>query len=100
MVTGPSRTYEVDDDLTRGGANLAFAGWADESNHWVRGDLRGRGIGTWLVAHTGDWLRLGGTTRLMTYAIEDDHTPAWIRYYSRYGLAPINRTTRAWQREP
>lgn len=27
-------TYEIDDDLTRGGANLAFSGWADECNHW------------------------------------------------------------------
>lgn len=35
-------TLEVDDDLTRGGTNLAFAGWADECNHWVREDLRGR----------------------------------------------------------
>ena len=59
-------TYEVDDDLTRGGANLAFAGWADECTHWVRDDLRGQGVGTWLVAHAGAWLRLGGTTRLMT----------------------------------
>jgi GNAT superfamily N-acetyltransferase len=94
-------TYEVDDDLTRGGANLAFAGWADECNHWVRDDLRGRGIGTWLVANAGAWLRLGGTTRLMAYAIDDGaHTQAWIRYYSRYGLTPINRTTRGWQKKP
>ena len=92
-------TYEVDDDLTRGGANLAFAGWADECNHWVRVDLRGRGIGTWLVANAGSWLRLGGTTRLMTYAIDGEHTEAWIRYYARYGLKPINRTTRGWQRK-
>jgi GNAT superfamily N-acetyltransferase len=93
-------TYEVDDDLTRGGANLAFAGWADECNHWVRDDLRGRGIGTWLVANAGAWLRLGGTSHLMAYIIHSDHTQAWIRYYSRYGLTPINRTTRGWQRGP
>jgi GNAT superfamily N-acetyltransferase len=93
-------TYEVDDDLTRGGANLAFAGWADECNHWVRDDLRGRGIGTWLVANAAAWLRLGGTTRLMAYVIDSDHTQAWIRYYSRYGLTPINRTSRGWQKRP
>ena len=57
-------TYEVDDDLTRGGANLAFAGWADECNHWVRADLRGRGIGTWLMAYT----------------VDGEHTEAWTRY--------------------
>lgn len=93
-------TYEVDDDLTRGGTNLAFSGWADECNHWVRDDQRGRGIGTWLVGHGGAWLRLGTTKRLMTYAIEGDHTEDWIRHYSRYGLIPINRTTRGWQRKP
>lgn len=93
-------TYEVNDDLTRGGTNLAFSGWVDESNHWVRDDQRGRGIGTWLVGHGGTWVRLGPTKRLMTYAIEGDHTEDWIRYYSRYGLMPINRTTRGWQRKP
>jgi GNAT superfamily N-acetyltransferase len=84
--------------LTRGGANLAFAGWADECNHWVRPDLRGRGIGTWLVAHAGAWLRLGGRSRMMAYAIENEQTEACAHYYSRYGLNPINRTTRGWQR--
>lgn len=73
-------TYEVDDDLTRGGANMAFAGWADECNHRVRDELRGHGVRTWLVATAGAWLRLGGTTRLMTYVIDSDHTEAWIRY--------------------
>jgi len=91
--------YEVDDDLTRGGANLAFAGWADECNHWVRADLRGRGIGTWLVATAATWLRLGGTTRLLAYAIEDDRIADWTRYYRRYGLVPINRVIRGWERK-
>lgn len=91
-------SYEVDADLTRGGANLAFTGWADECNHWVRDDLRGRGIGTWLVGCAGAWLRLGGTTRLLAYADEDADLPRWTRYYSRHGLEPINRTTRGWRR--
>lgn len=91
-------TFEVDDDLTRGGTNLAFAGWADECNHWVREDLRGQGIGTWLVAHAAAWLRLGGTTRLLAYAIENEHIDRCTSYYGRYGLKPINRTVRGWQR--
>lgn len=89
-------TYEVDDDLTRGGTNLAFAGWADECNHWVREDLRGQGIGSWLVAHAAAWLRLGSTTRLLAYAIENDQVDRCTRYYGRYGLRPINRTVRGW----
>lgn len=92
-------TYEVDDDLTRGGTNLAFTGWADECNHWVREDRRGQGIGTWLVGHAAQWLRLGGTARLLAYAIEDEHVDRCTRYYARYGLRPINRTVRGWRRD-
>lgn len=91
-------TFEVDDDLTRGGTNVEFAGWADECNHWVREDLRGQGIGTWLVAHAAAWLRLGGTTRLLAYAIEDEHIDRCTGYYARYGLRPVNRTVRGWRR--
>lgn len=92
--------HEVDDDLTRRGANLAFAGWADECNHSVRDDLHGRGIGSWLAANAGAWPRPGGTTRPTAYIIDNNHTEAWIRYYSRYGLTPIIRATRDWQRWP
>ena len=92
-------TYEVDDDLRRGGTNLVFSGWADECNHWVRRDLRGMGIGTWLVSTAATWLRIGGTTRLLAYAVEDERIADWTRYYGRYGLAPINRVTRGWERK-
>jgi len=93
-------SYEVDDDLTRAGSNLAFSGWADECDHWVREDLRRRGIGAWLVMSAASWLRLGGTSRLMTYVIHDADAEMWIRYYARFGLSPINRTTRGWRRAP
>lgn len=103
-------SYEIDMDLTRGGAMLAFAGWADECNHWVREDLRGRGIGTWLVSEAATWMRLGGITRVMSYAIEataHEHNvaqasaiDAWRRYYARYGLRPVNRNVRGWTRTP
>jgi GNAT superfamily N-acetyltransferase len=92
-------TYEIDDDLTRGGANLAFSGWADECNHWVRQDLRGKGIGSWLVGHAGAWLRLGGTSRLLAYAIENEHVDRCTRHYARCGLMPVNRTVRGWRRD-
>jgi GNAT superfamily N-acetyltransferase len=92
--------FEVDDDLTRGGTNLGAAGWADVCNHRVREDLRGHGIGTWLVRSAVEWLRLGGTSRLLAYAVEDDRLPDWIRYYGRFGLHPVNRTTRGFERTP
>lgn len=93
-------TCEVDQDLTEGGTNMAFVGWADECNHWVREDRRGQGIGTWVVAHAARWLRLGGTTRFMAYTIENEHTDRCTDYYARYGLHPVNRTVRGWLRQP
>ena len=93
-------SFEVDDDLTRAGSNLAFSGWAEECNHWVREDLRGRGIGSWLLASGAAWLRLGGRTRLMTYVLDDADADAWLRYYARFGLVAVNRTTRGWRRAP
>ena len=101
-------SYEVDTDLTRGGSMAAFTGWADECNHWVREDLRRQGIGTWLVSEAADWMRLGGTTRVMSYAIESTahaHNAAqaaavedWRTYYARYGLRQVNRNVRGWTR--
>ena len=90
--------FEVDDDLTRGGTNLGAAGWADECNHRVREDMRGRGIGSWLVRSAAEWLRLGRTTRLLVYAVEDDDLSRWVHYWRRFGLQPVNRTTRGWTR--
>jgi GNAT superfamily N-acetyltransferase len=91
---------EVDDDLTSGGTNLGAAGWADICNHSVHEDLRRRGIGSWLVRSAAEWLRLGRTSRLLAYAIEDDLLADRARYYARFGLQPINRTTRGFERRP
>lgn len=93
-------TFEVDDDLSRGGTNAAYAAWADECNHWVREGLRGRGIGTWLVTNAAAWLRLGGKTRLMAYVVEDAGIERATAYYARYRMQPVNRTTRGWTRAP
>jgi len=90
--------FEVDDDLARGGSQVGMAGWADVGNHSVREDVRGRGVGSWLFAHGVAWLRLGGTTRLLAYAVENDELPAHARYYRRFGLEPVNRTVRGWKR--
>ena len=92
--------FEVDDDLSRGGTNLGAAGWADHCNHWVREDLRRQGIGSWLVRSAAEWLRLGGTTRLIAYTIEDERLPDSVRYFARFGLHPVNRTTRGFKRSP
>ena len=52
----------------------------------MREDLRRQGIGIWLVRSAAEWLRLGGTTRLLAYAVEDEHLDGWARYYDRFDL--------------
>jgi GNAT superfamily N-acetyltransferase len=90
--------FEVDDNHSAGGSKIRLAGWADECNHWVHEDLRGRGVGTWLFRHGAAWLRLGGTERLIVYLIDDATVDAGLGYYARFGLRPINRTVRGWKR--
>lgn len=90
--------FEVDDNHSGGGSKIRLAGWADECNHWVREDLRGRGIGSWLFRHGAAWLRLGGTERLIVYLIDNDQLDVGLKYYGRFGLRPINRTVRGWKR--
>lgn len=63
-----------------------------ECNHWVHETLRGQGIGSWLIRSAAERLRLGGTTGLIVYTIENDLADACLGYYGRYGLRPINRT--------
>jgi hypothetical protein len=99
--------FEVEDSY--GIANAQLARWADEANHWVSGQHRGRGIGSWLFRHGCAWLRLGGKDRLLAYAIErrargaepmEATAEACDRYYARFGLSRITRTRRGWQRPP
>lgn len=92
--------FEAEDGYTRGGSVMTLAGWADEANHWVRDDLRGRGIGTWLFRHGCDWLRLGGSTRLLAYATEGEGFARTEAYYASHGLRTIGRTRRGWWRNP
>jgi len=99
--------FEVED--FHGTGNAALARWADEANHWVAEPHRGSGIGSWLFRSGCEWLRLGGKDRLLTYAIESrggsyDQTEIRVRqcerYYGRFGLHPITRSRRGWQRPP
>ena len=99
--------FEVEDFY--GTANAHVATWADEGNHRVQPEYRGRGVGTWLFRHGCQWLRLAGKERLLTYAAErraeglepmEAYADKWGPYYARYGLTPINRTRRGWKRKP
>ncbi len=78
-----------------GGRNPATTAWADIGNLTVREEHRRRGIGTWLVASAGDWLRLGGFDRLVDYVWpEQEEARAFL---ASAGFRHLTRTERGWQ---
>ena len=87
---------DVDVDRTAGGTRSRFAGWSDIGNLWVEEAHRRRGIGTWLLAHAADWLRLGGMERLVDYAWpeEDD----LLGFLAATGFRELTRTESGWRR--
>ena len=89
--------FEVQADLTAGGALSRLAGWADVWELHVEPGLRRRGIATWLVGHGADWLRLGRVERVLDYVIlgEDD---AHLAFASALGFRELTRTRRGWSR--
>ena len=89
---------EAQDDHTRGGSLSRLHGWADLAELHVTEDARGAGIGTWLVAHLAEWLRLGGTRRFLVVLGQDDlPLEPW---FARFGWRRIGRTRRGWERSP
>ena len=88
---------EVQSDLTGGGSLVRFAGWADIGNLNVREELRRRGIATWLLAEAADWLRLGGVTRLVSYAWPEETDG--LAFYAANGFRELVRTERGWSRQ-
>ena len=89
--------YEVQADLTGGGALSRLAGWADVWDLHVDEALRRRGIGTWLVGHAADWLRLARVERLVDYAIAGEGD-AHLAFLGALGWRELTRTRRGWER--
>jgi GNAT superfamily N-acetyltransferase len=89
--------FEVQADLTGGGALSRLAGWADVWELHVADDMRRRGIATWLVGHGADWLRLARVERLIDYAVlgEDD---GHLAFAATRGFRELTRTRRGWER--
>ena len=87
--------FEVQADLTAGGALSRLAGWADVWELHVEPDLRRRGIATWLVGHGADWLRLARAERLLDYVAlgEDD---AHLAFATALGFRELTRARRGW----
>jgi GNAT superfamily N-acetyltransferase len=89
--------YEVQADLTAGGALSRLAGWADVWELHVDDELRRRGIATWLVGHAADWLRLGRVERVLDYAIPGEGD-AHLAFLTALGWRELTRTRRGWER--
>jgi GNAT superfamily N-acetyltransferase len=85
---------EVETDFTMGGTLSRFAGWADIGNLCVREQDRRRGVGTWLVAHAAEWLRLGRVERLLTY-VENGHDDE-LAFSLAVGFHELTTTRRGW----
>ncbi|MBG0564168.1 GNAT family N-acetyltransferase [Actinoplanes aureus] len=83
---------EVDTNLDSGPRVSRVGAWADIGNLWIAPDHRGRGIGAWLVGQAAGWLDLGGATRLLSYADEDEKD--FMAFHLAAGFTVLTRTTR------
>jgi GNAT superfamily N-acetyltransferase len=80
-------------------------GWADVGNLHVASPYRRRGVGSWLLGHAADWLRLAGANRLLNYAWLEGTDPGGLNYddYRAFlpavGFRELARTARGWTKE-
>lgn len=72
--------------------------WADVGNLHVDEEWRRRGVATWLVGAAGEWLELGGFSRLLDYAQEDEEVA--LEFLQSVGFRELTRTRRGWTLEP
>ncbi len=70
---------------------------ADVGNLHVADGRRRCGVGTWLVAHAAEWLRLARVDRLLDYTNPDDEG-VYGPFLERVGFRVLTRTERSWTR--
>jgi ribosomal protein S18 acetylase RimI-like enzyme len=88
--------FELRSDVTTGGALSRLAGWGEVWNLHVDEGLRRQGVGTWLVGHGAEWLRLGEVRMLLAeYDAENEAGGAFLR---ALGFRELTRTERGWSR--
>ena len=87
---------EVESDFTSGGTLSRLAGWADVGNLVVEEQYRRKGVATWLFGQAAEWLRLGGVTRLLSYAVPE--APESLAFHAHVGFRELTRTKRGWTR--
>lgn len=88
---------EVVADLSEGGAVPSLSGWAELGNLYIEEGWRGRGIGTWLLQHAIDWLRMAGCDRIVLSCAADDEAAGAGRLYRRFGWDVFSRLQDGWE---
>jgi GNAT superfamily N-acetyltransferase len=87
----------VEVDLTDGGTRARFAGWAGVWELWVAEQWQRHGVGTWLLGHAADWLRLAGTRYLLDQAWPREE--AYLSFLADHGFTELTRTAKGWVRD-
>jgi GNAT superfamily N-acetyltransferase len=87
------------DDLTRGGALSRLVRWAEVWEWFVEPAYRRRGIATWLGQHAVDWIRLGGSERVLLNTDDDPDAEGMRALIETFGWRQIGASQRGWQRD-
>jgi len=85
-------------DLTQGGQLPALAGWAELSEVATSETMRNQGVGSWVVWHAVEWLRLAKCDRVVLSVARDDEKAGAGRFYQRFGWMPLVRQ-KHWRRQ-
>ena len=85
-------------DLTQGGQLPALAGWAELSELATSETMRNQGVGSWVVRHAVEWLRMARCDRIVLSVARDDEKAGAGRFYKRFGWMPLVRQ-KHWRRQ-
>ena len=86
-------------DLTAGGQLPALAGWAELAELETCETMRNRGVGSWIVRHAVEWLRLAGCERIVMAVARENEMAGAGRFYNRFGWMPLVREKKHWRRQ-
>ena len=82
---------ECDSDVALGGQLPALSGWGELSEVETSKAMRNRGLGSWVMRHAVEWLRLAGCDRVVFSVDRDDEKAGAGRFYRRFGWTPLVR---------
>ena len=85
-------------DLTEGGQLPALVGWAELSELATSEAMRNQGVGSWVVRHAVEWLRMAKCDRIVLSVARDDEKAGAGRFYQRFGWMPLVRQKKYWRR--